>query len=420
MGEGTTRSWRDAAFRFGFAYWVLFALPFPLGALPYVAVAGEAYLSARLVLVRWVGAHVFHVTVPEGPARGSGDGTGDWVWVACNLALALLASVVWTLAARRSPAARTRAALSVGKRYFLAATLLGYGAVKIAKTQFPSLGPSALATTYGESSPMGLLWRFMGHSTAYSVFTGVLEIAGALLLFHRRTVTLGALILAGVMANVVMLNLCFDVPVKIFSTHLLLIALSLLAPQAAALAKLFLLGRPAELVLPPTFELATRRGRIARIATKVVLVAGFLLVSTVSTAMAYTTWGDGRPPLPLEGIWQVVELDHAGEQGPKPEPLRWQRVTIDMQGFVTFDTDGARRRWQLTYDAEQKTVRLQEKGGGTLATEPGSTPEMADQLVLSGEVLGKPTRVVLRKVPDAEIPLKSRGFHWVNEQPHWR
>jgi hypothetical protein len=419
MGEGPGKWWRDGAFRFGFAYWALFIFPFPLSSIPYVASAAEVYLSARGALVHAVGAKL-HVPIPEGSPSGSGDSTADWVWMGCNLAMALLAAVVWSLGARKPPSPRTKAAFSVGLRYFLAATILGYGAVKIAKTQFPSLAPSMLATTYGDSSPMGLLWRFMGHSTAYSIFTGVLEVGGALLLFHRRTVTLGALILAGVMANVVMLNLCFDVPVKIFSTHLLVIALLLLAPQARALARLFFLGRPAELVLPPSFEVLSRRGRIVRLVAKSTLVAGFVLVSTVSTAMAYTKWGDGRPPLPLEGIWQVVELTHGDEGASKPEPLRWQRVTIDMQGFVTFDTDGMRRRWEQAYDPEGRTLRLKEKGGGALATEDGTTPPDADRLELSGEVAGKATRVVLRKVPDSEVLLKSRGFHWVNEQPFWR
>ena len=35
---------------------------------------------------------------------------------------------------------------------------------------------------------MGLLWTFMGHSPAYSAFTGAAEaLAGALLLFRRTT-----------------------------------------------------------------------------------------------------------------------------------------------------------------------------------------------------------------------------------------
>ncbi len=54
----------------------------------------------------------------------------------------------------------------------------------------------------------------MGYSTPYNVFTGLVETVPAMLLFFRRTATLGALLLVAVLANVVMLNLCYDVPVE--------------------------------------------------------------------------------------------------------------------------------------------------------------------------------------------------------------
>jgi hypothetical protein len=51
-------------------------------------------------------------------------------------------------------------------------------------------------------------------------------VGGALLLF-RRTTTAGALVLIAVLTNIVTLNFSCDVPVKLFSSHLLLMAVSL-------------------------------------------------------------------------------------------------------------------------------------------------------------------------------------------------
>jgi hypothetical protein len=416
-------AWRSALFRFGAAYWVLFILPFPLAYVPYVGVVGEAYLAARDAVVRWVAA-ALHVALPDAPTRGSGDGTSNYVWLLCNVVLALAIGAAWTAAAaRRPPADRTKAALQILLRYFLAATMLGYGAVKVYKSQFPALAPSNLETTYGESSPMGLLWRFMSHSTPYSVFAGVLEVAGALLLFHRRTTALGALVLAAVLTNVVMLNLCFDVPVKIFSGHLLLLSIVILAPQARALFRLFVLGKAAELAAPLGLSLGTRRARVAHGVAKTIVILGLLAGNGVASAEAYATWGDGRALLPLEGIWEVVDIEHGGASrtdAAMPPPLRWRRVTIDHQGFVTFDTDGKRRRWENDYDAERRSLRLREKSGGTLATEDGGAVADTEWLELRGEVDGKPARVTMRRVHDSEVVLRSRGFHWVNEQPFWR
>jgi hypothetical protein len=48
------------------------------------------------------------------------------------------------------------------------------------------------------------------------------------------------------MAQVFMLNMSFDVPVKILSFHLLLMSLVLLAPQIRRLANVLVLERPSE------------------------------------------------------------------------------------------------------------------------------------------------------------------------------
>ena len=48
----------------------------------------------------------------------------------------------------------------------------------------------------------------------------------------------------GVMTNVVALNLCYDVPVKMYSASILLMATFLLAPDMGRLLNVLLLNRP--------------------------------------------------------------------------------------------------------------------------------------------------------------------------------
>jgi uncharacterized membrane protein YphA (DoxX/SURF4 family) len=110
-------------------------------------------------------------------------------------------------------------------RLGLAVTMVVYGFSKVWVRQFPPLDEWTAFQSYGDSSPMGLLWRFMGHSPTYERFTGFAEVLAGVLLATRRTATPGALVMVAVMANVVMLNFCFDVPVKLASTHLLVFAL---------------------------------------------------------------------------------------------------------------------------------------------------------------------------------------------------
>src|ERR1039458_10512050 len=58
--------------------------------------------------------------------------------------------------------------------------------------------------------------------------------------------TLAILLTFGVMSNVLMLNFCYDVPRKIYSTHLVLMALFLLLPDVRRLIDFFIRNRRTE------------------------------------------------------------------------------------------------------------------------------------------------------------------------------
>ena len=122
-------------------------------------------------------------------------------------------------------------------RYVLAAAMLGYGLAKVSWdfNQFATIGDFQLEKKWGDSSPMNVVWSFMGASRAYTVFAGLGEVVGAILLLFRRTTILGAMVVVGVMTNVVMLNYCYDIPVKLYSSHLLMMAVYLLLPEAGRL-----------------------------------------------------------------------------------------------------------------------------------------------------------------------------------------
>lgn len=74
------------------------------------------------------------------------------------------------------------------------------------------------------------------------------ELVAVLLIVWRRTCVLGAMVAAGVMLNVLMLNLCYDVPVKLYSMHLLLMSIMIILPDASRLLSVFVLNRPTQAV----------------------------------------------------------------------------------------------------------------------------------------------------------------------------
>ena len=103
----------------------------------------------------------------------------------------------------------------------LAFFLLRYGFDKLFKHQFYLPEPNTLYTPVGLLSKDILFWTSMGTSHSYNVFMGLIEIIPAFLLFFKRTRMLGGLISFAVLLNVLMINIGFDITVKILSSFLL-------------------------------------------------------------------------------------------------------------------------------------------------------------------------------------------------------
>jgi len=229
-----------------FSYLVLFHAPAPLDQLYGLNQLLGPGIPGIHQMVLWVGKHVLrvHREIPTA-FTGSGDRTFDYVLLFCVFVLAVLVTLIWSILDRRSNEYNRLAGwLYIYVRYVLVCSMFVYGLSKVIKLQFQFPPSHWLVETYGEASPMRLLWAFMGYSTPYTVFSGAAETLGAILLCFRRTTLLGALVLTPVLTNVALLNFCYDVPVKIYSAHLLLSAIYLVGPDLRHLADALVLNRP--------------------------------------------------------------------------------------------------------------------------------------------------------------------------------
>jgi hypothetical protein len=111
----------------------------------------------------------------------------------------------------------------------------------------------------------------------YTFFAGVMEVVPAVLLIFRRTMTLGAILAVAVMGNVFMLNMCYDVPVKQYSFHLLIMGVVLLLPELKrAMNGLFWnrVTEPSELAKAP-FEFSRKLTWCHRVLKTVLLLLVF-------------------------------------------------------------------------------------------------------------------------------------------------
>ena len=424
-GSGTSQAspprWsfaRCLGFRFACVYLVLYSFPWPIGLIPGTQRLSDAYSKIWELFIPWLGKSVFHLENVPVANTGSGDTLFSYLTLGCMVVLSVALTALWTVLARPKQHEVLGHWLRVYVRYVLASVMLAYGMSKVFKSQFPEPSALRLMQPYGDSSPMALLWTFMGFSTPYTFFVGFAEVLGGFLLLFRRTTMLGALVVLAVMSNVVMLNFCYDVPVKLYSVHLWLMAAFILLPDVPRLVDFFLRNRP---TLPATLTPhGSRSAARLRLAGKVIL-AGYILFSATKTG--YESWreyGDGRARNPLDGAYDVVELRI--NQTPVPEtaspPQRWRRVGISTRGRLTIrHMDDSTQRYRLENDSKASAFRVW-PDTSTVKTTLAYHWADSTHLELHGALEGDSVSARLQKIPTTQFALLNRGFHWVSEVPY--
>ncbi|MGC6429908.1 MAG: DoxX family membrane protein [Jejuia sp.] len=194
---------------------------------------------------KWFGSILGFTKEYSVSGNGSGDNTYAYVTFYATIVLALVVSTIWILVDRNKKSYNKLFYwFIVVLRIFLICAMLLYGFVKIFKVQFPDPSLSKLMQPLGNFSPMGLAWTYMGHSKMFNVFVGAMEVLGGLLLILRRTQTIGSFIVSGVMTHVLVMNLCFDIPVKLFSAHLVLMSLVIFSTDIKRFINVFIKNKP--------------------------------------------------------------------------------------------------------------------------------------------------------------------------------
>lgn len=409
-------------FRFAFVYLVLYSFPAPLVFLPGASSLFGWYETLWQKIVIWTGAHILHLSQPvQYVPTGSGDTMHAYIQNMLTLIIAAVAMIVWSVLDRkRQEYVYLHEWLRLFVRLVLGATLLTYGAAKVIKAQFPYPFLGRLIEPYGDSSPMGLLWTLMGYSLPYNVFTGLVEMIGGALVIVPRLATLGALVSLGAMANVFMLNMSYDVPVKIYSLNLLLMSGFLLLPELRRLTNVFILNQTAEPVIaPPLFR--RRWLNVGLLAAQLLFLAYCAGADLYQSQQGRKQYGDLAPRPQLYGIYAVDEFVVDGQIRPPlfSDETRWRRVAFDLYNSVSIQpSEGPMQRYTGKFDVAAETLQLTRRGGDQSWKANFTFNEPAPGvLALSGEMDGKKIQASLRKIDLKSFPLNSRGFHWISEFP---
>lgn len=356
---------------------------------------------------------------------GSGDTTFNYLQLFCLLLMALAACALWSVIDRkRKNYDKVQYWVIVVFCYTLATTMFNYGLAKVFPGQFLEPSLYKLDQPLGESSPMGLAWTFMGYSRGYTIFSGVAECLGGFLLLFRRTRLLGALVCATVMINIVALNFCYDICVKLYSSHLLLTALFLTMPDMKRLLRFFILQQPVPATTQYYPAFTSRWKRYVFNGIRYVVVVWMLWYAV---KMGIYIDRSAQPWLTKGAVYGSYEVTNFSS-------LSTDALTI--KPGASLSVKKTRSPWRTLYFEKGNQLLISDHDGLTGATFAADTVTHilkwraredtdsvhmhytfnGDMMTLKGTIGADSVLVNLRKKDTDHYLLMNRGFHWVNEK----
>ncbi|MFN2430404.1 MAG: hypothetical protein ABR574_10330 [Cryomorphaceae bacterium] len=84
-----------------------------------------------------------------------------------------------------------------------------YGGSKI--IQFD--GAAEIDKAVSELTPMELMWAFYGYSKYFALTIGLFEIIGGTLIFIKKTRIIGCLFTSGILVNIILQDIYFEIPI---------------------------------------------------------------------------------------------------------------------------------------------------------------------------------------------------------------
>jgi hypothetical protein len=414
-----TNNWNTSEkilFRFFFIFFSLFTIIGNNGANPFLEII--VFFSTELLdkIIPWIGKHILQLSNDISVIKNdSGDTTYNYVVLLTLVITSLLGTIVWTiLDKKRTNYVTLYYWLTVVIRYYVGLMLIQYGLIKIIKLQFPSPNFYRLSQNYGDSSPMGLAWTFLGFSKGYNLFMGIIEVSSILLLF-RRTMTFGAIITLTSTLNIMAVNYFFDVPVKIVSTALVIMTIFLLSNNIKQLWLFFFTGESVSLSIIKVPEIKNKWLRN----TKLPMISLAIILQIIYFLNANKEFGDNAPKPKLYGLYNVYLYTHNNDTIPPlmTDSVRWSQFEITQKSDATirFMTNK-----QIGYTTKTDTlshkIQLLSKDS-TLTYSFVYENINPDKFILKGTFQNDSLAIFMTRKKINDYLLMNRGFHWINEYP---
>jgi len=229
--------------------------------------------------------------------------------------------------------------LRVVVRYRLAIGIIGYGFIKLFPLQAPFPSISNLNTAYGDFTDWKVFSMSLGIVPNYESFLGAIELIAGLLLFFRKTATIGALIIVVFTGNVFISNLAYEGGEYVYSIYLISFALFVLYFDAARIYNLISLERPTQ---PNQFKpLFGEKQRTVRLLVKSLVIFFFVFLYGFKTysGLHHDPYQFPRTPglAKASGIYNVSEFKINNKELPysATDPTRWKDVVFEKWATIS-------------------------------------------------------------------------------------
>lgn len=253
----------------------------------------------------------------------------------------------------------------------------------------------------------------MGYSKGYTMFVGWLEFLGGLFLVFRKTTILGVLMTFGVMLNIFMLNVFYDVPVKLLSVHMVLMSLFLLYPVIKEVIGFFFSRGEVVRGRMPFFDYKKASNFM------LIIKVGLLVVTMIRMVHGnYTTYLSRIHPNIFIGKYNVTEQKYIKdtiELDSIPDYKKWKSVSSHSSRYLSVEHSDTENTW-YEIEVDEATHYIGLKRRGSRYQKLSYTTDETGVIILNGNFYGDSISVKLKK-SDKSYLLRSRKFHWMQEYP---
>jgi len=229
-----------------------------------------------------------------------------------------------------------------------------------------------------------------------------------------------------VMLNVMMMNFCYDVPVKLLSTHMVFMSLILVGFQGQRLFDFFIRNKSVEEVV--WSDVVSEKWLSAKIILKWFLLSVYVIFGIYSSYSSSQKYGPLAKKAPFVGLYEVKEFDvFINDQPAKNirQEKHWKTFNyiVNYQGkhwaAIKYKSE-TKPEWNAT-QIDTVNNELKIKLNNTMDTFALNYVTDGDKFIkLSGIFADDSISAVLKRKNVEDYPLMSRKFSWVQERPYNR